>query len=441
MGHALFATLQDTTVRYQRMRGRDTLWLPGTDHAGLATQDKINELMRAQGLDPEGPDFEAFAANYKANLQGEILQQLRRCGASADWSRETFTLDDQYSEAVQHAWAMIRDSGLTFELDGDLFIDMRRMAKSLKKHILEGDIKITPQGGKGTLLNFLDNIEPWNVGRKIRWGHAIPGHDMVFDTWFSSALWPFASLGWPNDTADLDRYYPAAQIETADDILFFWCARMLMLGEFLTGTLPFREIWLHGLIRDEQGRKLSKSLGNGKDPLEIIDQYGCDGMRFALLEDTTPGQDIRIQDSRLQAGRAVAVKLWNTARYALSHWERLDRPAFNGTGWLKGHPSDQELAQAAITMARVVGAALEKQEYRVAAWWIRDFLFNQLSSRWITDNKGRLYDENDLDALDTLMWALDLLICVAHPLMPFITERIREAYSNEPLITREWPDL
>lgn len=438
MGHALFATLQDTTVRFQRMRGRDTLWLPGTDHAGLATQAKIDELMIAQGLDPKGPDFHEFAADYKASLQGEILQQLRRCGASPDWSRETFTLDDHYSKAVQEAWRRCQEANLTYEQDGDLFIDMKGMAQALLDRLDAGELKITPSGGMGTLRNFLDNIEPWNVGRRIRWGHEIPGHDMVFDTWFSSALWPFASLGWPEQTPDLQRYYPAQQIETADDILFFWCARMLMMGLFLTGEMPFREIWLHGLIRDEQGRKFSKSLGNGIDPLEIIDQYGCDGMRFALLEDTTPGQDMRLWDDKFQAGRALTVKLWNTAKFALGSWRFMGRPQINEP--TSNHDEDLSLLTALKKTQQGVTEALEDQRYREAASTIRRFLFDDLSSHWITNNKDRLYKDNDMEALNTLMFTLDSLILLSHPLIPFITERIREAYSDEPLITRAWID-
>jgi valyl-tRNA synthetase len=170
MGHALFATLQDISTRYHRMIGDCTLWLPGTDHAGLATQEKLDALMREQGLDPAGPAFDEFAETYRRNLKSTISEQLRRCGASCDWSRETFTLDDRYSRAVQAAWRICGERGLTYERDGELFINMEPLAKRLLEHLDAGDIAIIPAGQEGTLRDFLGRIEPWNVGRNIRWG-------------------------------------------------------------------------------------------------------------------------------------------------------------------------------------------------------------------------------------------------------------------------------
>lgn len=436
MGHALFATIQDISTRYQRMQGRRTLWLPGTDHAGLATQAKLDDLMRAQGLDPHGPEFDAFAADYRRNLKGTITGQLRRCGASCDWSRETFTLDERYSRAVYAAWDHIQSLDMTYMRDGDLFIRMGDLARRLLDCLDRKEIEIIPQGQEGTLRNYLEHIEDWNVGRRIRWGHPIPGHDMVFDTWFSSALWPFATLGWPDQTQDMRDFYPAAMIETADDILFFWCARMLMMGLLLTDQLPFRTIFLHGLIRDQNGEKMSKSAGNGIDPLEIIDQYGCDSMRFALAESATPGQDMRLWDEKFQAGKAVRTKLWNAARYALGQWQRMGRPAI--TRPEATHEDDRRMIQMMGETAERVTELLDGLSYHEAARKLRSSLFEDLCGWYIEATKDRLYQEQDATALLTLMWSLDQTLRLLHPFMPFVTERIRAAYSDAPLITDAW---
>ena len=436
MGHALFATLQDISIRFKRMQGCAALWLPGTDHAGLATQAKLDEEMITLGLDPKGPDFHQFAADYKANLKSTITNQLRRCGASADWSRETFTLDDRYSDAVQEAWRRCQEAGITYEADGDLFIDMKAMADDLLACLDRGEIEIIPKGGEGTMRTFLRNIEPWNVGRDIRWGHPIPGTDKVFDTWFSSALWPFATLGWPEDTEDMRRFYPAAMIETADDILFFWCARMLMMGRFLTGQTPFKTIFLHGLIRDKDGRKMSKSLGNGIDPLDIIDKFGCDSMRFALAEAATPGQDMRMWDEKFQAGKALRTKLWNASRYCLAHWDRMGSPAFQRPSEATG--DDVEMMRRMDGATDRMTELLEGLSYHEAAHTIRQFIFDDLCGWYIEATKSRLYDENDGTALATLMFCLDETLRLLHPFMPYVTERIRAAYST-PLIGDDWP--
>lgn len=436
MGHALFATLQDISIRFQRMRGRATLWLPGTDHAGLATQAKIDEEMTAQGLDPKGDDFHAFAADYKANLKSTISEQLRRCGASADWSREVFTLDDGYGKAVQEAWKRCQDAGLTYWEGDDIFIDMKAMADDLLACLDRGEINIIPASGEKILRTFLKNIEPWNVGRDIRWGHPIPDTDKVFDTWFSSALWPFATLGWPEKTPDLERFYPADMIETADDILFFWCARMLMMGRFLTGQLPFRTIFLHGLIRDEDGNKMSKSLGNGIDPLEIIDRFGCDAMRFALTESATPGQDMRLWDDKFQAGKSLRTKLWNASRYAISHWERMGTPTIGRPDDPQGDDADMLARIDAIIETTTLH--LEGLAYHEAAHALRAFIFDDLCGWFIEATKSRLYDENDEAALAMLMYGLDTTLRLIHPMMPFVTQRIGEAIGMD-AITSSWP--
>jgi valyl-tRNA synthetase len=455
MGHALFATLQDISTRYHRMAGDCTLWLPGTDHAGLATNTKITALMLEDGLNPDDPEeFDLFADIYKKSLRNTISGQLRSCGASADWSRETFTLDEGYSRAVLTAMERCEAAGMLYGQDGQWWLNMKPLADRLLAELDEGNIEIIPAGQEGTLRNFIEKIEPWCISRQIRWGHKLPiwirgnarmisaespgggwkQEDGCLDTWFSSALWPFATLGWPDDTEDMRRFYPAAMIETADDILFFWCARMLMMGLLLTDQLPFKTIFLHGLIRDKHGKKMSKSEGNGIDPLEIIDRYGCDSMRFALAESATPGQDMRMWDDKFQAGKALRTKLWNAARYALSHYDRMGRPEIEALANLN-RMDDFHFVKRTQEASETIQMAYRDLRYHEAAHELRRYIFDDLCGTFIEATKSRLYDDNDPKALNTLMWALDMTCRMAHPIMPFVTERIRATFSDKPLIT------
>ncbi len=426
MGHALFATLQDILIRYHRMAGYRTLWLPGTDHAGLATQDKLDDEMRAADLDPHGPDFPAFADSYKARLDGQINNQLRRTGASCDWSRYRFTLDDRYSKAVDTAFAICQERGMLYQQGDDLYLNMEALAGQLLGEIRSGNLKIIPESGTKTLIHFLENIEPWCLTRQIRWGHGIPGRDDVLDTWFSSALWPFAALGWPEDTDDLRTFYPAALIETGDDILFFWCARMLMMGLLLTGRLAFSTIYLHGLIRDKHGRKMSKSLGNGIDPIEIIERFTCDGMRIALAEGATPGEDMRLREEKLQAGKAMQKKLLNAGRFA----QRFLIPEGEIT-----HPDDLEII-ARLSRARDdIGQRIARMEIHTAAQRTRRFLYDDFCGWYIEAAKDRLYRE-DISARKALTEAFGGLLRLLHPFMPFTTEHL---YSGPGmLIEQQW---
>lgn len=456
MGHALFATLQDISTRYNRMKGRPTLWLPGTDHAGLATQAKLEEAMLEKGLDPRGEGFDSFAEEYKRNLKSTITSQLRRCGASCDWDRETFTLDEEYSLAVTEAMSRCHSAGMLYFENGQWWLDMSTLAARLLMHLDHGDIEIIPSGKEGTLRNFLNNIEPWCISRQIRWGHKLPiwkkGADVIIsdscprdgykqeqgclDTWFSSALWPFATLGWPNDTDDMRKFYPASMIETAEDILFFWCARMMMMGLLLTDQLPFKTIFLHGLIRDENGDKMSKSKGNGIDPLDIIDQYGCDAMRISLAESATPGQDMRMWDEKFKAGKSISTKLWNASKYTLSHWNKMGCPDNIEGG--SSNIIDLEMIKRTNQARDDITRELDALRYHEAAQRLRHFIFDDFCSWYIEQTKSRLYDAGDMEALNTLMWSLDRMLRMAHPFMPFITERIRQAYSPTPLISDTW---
>jgi valyl-tRNA synthetase len=430
MGHALFATIQDTLTRHHRMAGRNTLWLPGFDHAGLATQSKLDAEMEAAGLDPDGPDFEPFAESYRTRLGSEIEDQLRRTGASCDWSRRRFTLDDGYSRSVSAAFDICRDRGMLYKEGKDWFMRMDDLAARLLGEIDTSNLKILPESGEAVMREFLRNIEPWCISRQIRWGHKLPieGETGVLDTWFSSALWPFASLGWPDDTPDMRTFHPATLIETGDDILFFWCARMLMMGLLLTDGLAFDTILLHGIVRDAQGRKMSKSLGNGIDPLGIIDRYGCDGMRMALIEGSAPGRDLRIQDERLQAGKAFANKLWNVARFALPLMEE---------GHAIDHADDLGIAARLAAARETITGHIADYDLHLAAATARKALFDDASSWWIERSKERLW-AGDPSARSSMAATMDSLLRMLHPFMPFTSEEIRTHAGGRPLITSEW---
>lgn len=427
MGHAMFATLQDILIRHHRMKGCDTLWLPGCDHAGLATQAKLDEAMRSEGLDPEGPEFDAYAARYREELEGTIQDQLRRTGASCDWSRERFTLDPAYTKAIDEAYRICRERGMTYEEGADLYLDMSGLAARLLGEIDNGNLRIEPAHATKTLRHFLENIEPWCISRQIRWGHPIPGRSDTFDTWFSSALWPFATLGWPERTDDLERYFPAALIETADDILFFWCARMLMMGLLIMDELPFRTIYLHGIIRDGEGRKMSKSLGNGIDPLEIIEKYGCDGMRFALAEGATPGQDMALQDEKLQAGRAAAQKLWSIARFTLPRAE---------DGEIT-HEADIAIMETIEEARRRIAEDIERLSIHGAARRLRELLFDDISSGWIGENHARIH-EGCPSGRATCHALTEAMLKISHPFMPYCTEDIHSRWRGGMLISKRY---
>lgn len=451
MGHAIFTTLQDILIRYHRMNGKAALWLPGTDHAGLATQQKIDQLMIEQGLDPSSDEFYSFAENYKNNLDHTITNQLKKTGASCDWSRYTFTLDDSYSKAVIHALAECHKNHMLYYSEGQWYLDMSQLANNLIQHIKSGNIKIIPENETKTLLHFLENIEPWCISRQIKWGHRLPiwtnGTDIqisetpidgyiqeegCLDTWFSSSLWPFASLGWPEQTADYKKFYPAQLIETADDILFFWCARMLMMGDFLTGQLPFNTIYLHGIMRDKDGLKMSKSLGNGIDPLDIISEYGCDAMRFALAENSTPGQDMRMWDDKIQSGKSIGTKLWNASKFCLSHYNKFE-PTNNST-----NPDDINFIDELKIFKSKMGMYLEKYEFHLAGQAFRHFLFDEFCGKYLELSKDRLYNDQDPEALFTLMLGLKEILKIGHPFMPFITEYIWQTFNQTMLISEQW---
>jgi valyl-tRNA synthetase len=665
IGHALNNTLQDTLIRFQRMRGRAVLWQPGSDHAGIATQMVVERALAKEGVSRRDLGRERFVERvweFKELHGGLINRQLHRLGASADWSRERFTMDEGLSRAVLKVFVDLYRDGLIYkdkrlvnwdtrletavsdleveqqEVDGHLwhirypiegeagrFItvattrpetmlgdtavavhpDDERYRDLLGRYAIlplvrrrlpiiadeysdpekgSGAVKITPahdfndfevgrrhglemisildQAGRLTdavpeayrgldrfeararLLHDLEiqgllektgkirhavpisqrsetpvepylsdqwyvdaqtlagpaieaveqgrtrfvpeqfandyfhwmrNIQPWCISRQLWWGHQIPawygpdgeifvapdsaeaaalaerhyGHPVelirdpdVLDTWFSSGLWPFSTLGWPERTPELERFYPTSVLVTGFDIIFFWVARMMMLGLRFMGEVPFREVVIHGLVRDERGQKMSKSKGNVIDPLELIEKYGADALRFAILASTAQGRDIKLGESRVQGYRNFATKLWNAARFAEMNGCEAD-PTFDPGAcretlnrWVV---SKLERAATATT------AALEGYRFNEAAAAVYRFTWDEYCDWYLELAKPVLQGDAGAareETRATAAWVLGRLLHLLHPMTPFVTEELwqrRFAGTNRPLIIEDWP--
>ncbi len=645
MGHALDHTLQDIPVRFQRMRGRRTLWLPGTDHAGIATQNVVERALKAEGQDRADLGREKFVERvweWVHEYGGTITRQIRRMGQSVDWTRERFTLDEGLSKAVgtvfqrlyekgliyrgnyiinwcprchtalsdeevthlerdSHLWhiryrsadggegvvvattrpeTMLGDTAVAvnptderyqeligsevvlplldrpipvvadaavdpafgtgavkvtpahdpndFEIAGrhdlprvvaidgngkitaeggpyqgqdrftarkavvaDLerlgllvkvedhrhavghcyrcstviepalsdqwFVRMKPLAEKALAALERGEPRIQPARWEKVYRHWLENIRDWCISRQLWWGHRIPvwycldsGHAHhvvsvtepdqpcpicggtaweqdpdVLDTWFSSWLWPFSTMGWPEETDDLKVFYPTSLLISGYDILFFWDARMVMAGLEFTGRVPFETLYIHGMIQDELGRPMSKSLGNGIDPIEMIDKYGADAVRFSLCVLTTEGQDIKLSESKFEMGRNFANKLWNASRFALMHLEGHE-PV---TGEVELELADRWILSRFEGRVRHLTHLLEQLKYSEAAREIYAFTWNEFCDWYLELVKNRLQDpasDEAAAARTVLAYVLDGILRLLHPYMPFVTSEIRE---------------
>ncbi len=665
MGHALTFTLQDVLIRYWRMRGRDALWQPGTDHAGIATQMVVERQLEAQGVTRHQLGRAAFVDKiweWKHQSGGTIQNQLRRLGASPDWARERFTMDDGLSRAVRkifvelykqgliyrdkrlvnwdpklhtaisdleveqrevkgHMWhftypveggagavitvattrpetmlgdtcvavhpdddryrhligkhvvlpivgrripivadeysdpekgtgavkitpahdfndfevgkrhgveainvldanaclndsvpeafrgldryegrkavvaemerlghlAKVEDhvhmvpygdrSGVVIEpwLTDQWFVDAKTLAKPAIEAVESGRTRFVPKHWENTYFEWMRNIQPWCISRQIWWGHQVPAwygpdgtvfveeteeeaqkaaHDHygvnvrlerdsdVLDTWFSSGLWPFSTLGWPDETPELQRYYPTDVLVTGFDIIFFWVARMMMMGLHFMGEVPFRDIYIHALVRDEKGQKMSKSKGNIIDPLDTIGKYGCDALRFTLAALAAQGRDIKLAESRVEGYRNFATKLWNAARFCQINDCR-PVPGFDPEGvsekvnrWIVGKVAET---------AEKVDVALESYRFNEAAQAVYQFTWGTFCDWYLEFGKPILQGGDDTARAETraaAAWTLDQILHLLHPFMPFITEELWEAMAPERadrLINAEWP--
>ncbi len=657
MGHALDNTLQDILIRFRRMQGFDTLWLPGTDHASIATEAKIVEAMKAEGISKEDLGREGFlerAWDWKAQYGGRIIEQLKKMGSSCDWDRERFTLDEGCSKAVKEVFVNLYEKGLIYrgeriinwcthcktsisdaeveyeEQDGNFwhfrypfkdgdgyievattrpetipgdtavavhpdderythligktvvipvigreipivadtyakmdkgtgavkitpahdpndfevglranlpvlnvmtddgfmnekagkyagmnlmecrkaiiadldaagalvkieptkhevgtcyrchtsveprvskqwFVKMEPLAKPAIKVVRDGKVKFIPERFDKIYYNWMENIRDWCISRQLWWGHRIPawycaecGEITVsketpdkcckcgsanitqdpdtLDTWFSSALWPFSTLGWPEKTPELMHYYPTSTLVTGYDIIFFWVARMIFSACEQMGEVPFDTVFIHGIVRDELGRKMSKSLGNGIDPLLVIDKYGADALRFTLATGNSPGNDMRYSDKKVEASRNFANKIWNAARFILMNLTEEEKAPHI--------PDDLALEDKWIlsqfnSLAKEVTDNLDKFELGIAVQKLYDFIWDLFCDWYIELAKIRLQKggAEAETARAVLVYVMSETLKLLHPFMPFITEEIWQTlpHDGETIMLSAWP--
>ena len=352
------------------------------------------------------------------------------------------------------------------------FVKMEEMAKPAKQAVMDGELKLVPERMDKTYYNWLDNIRDWCISRQLWWGHRIPawycqdcGETIVarqtpctcpkcqsknlkqdedtLDTWFSSALWPFSTLGWPEKTEDLDYFYPTNVLVTGYDIIFFWVIRMVFSGIEQTGKLPFDHVLFHGLVRDDQGRKMSKSLGNGIDPLEVIDKYGADALRLTLITGNAPGNDMRFYWERVEASRNFANKIWNASRFIMMNMEKADTAEVDLS---KLTQADRWILSKVNTLAKEATENLEKFEMGIAADKVHSFIWEEFCDWYIEMVKPRLWndeDETKAAAIWTLKTVLIQSLKLLHPYMPFITEEIfcNLQDEEESIMISKWPEF
>ena len=350
------------------------------------------------------------------------------------------------------------------------FVKMNEMAKPAIEAVKNGDLRFVPGHFDRTYLHWLENIRDWCISRQLWWGHRIPAYycddcgeivvaketpsvcpkcgcthftqdEDTLDTWFSSALWPFSTLGWPDKTEDLDYFYPTNVLVTGYDIIFFWVIRMVFSGYEQTGKCPFSDVLIHGLVRDEQGRKMSKSLGNGIDPLEIIDQYGADALRLTLVTGNAPGNDMRYSEKKIIASRNFANKVWNASRFMLMNIEKAD---LSNVSLDDLTPADKWILSKANSLVKEVTDNMENYDFGVAVSKLNDFIWEEFCDWYIEMVKPRLYNEEDTTkaaALFTLKKVLTISLKLLHPYMPFITEEIFCSLRDEEesIMVSDWP--
>ena len=669
MGHALTFTLQDLLIRFNRMQGRDTLWQPGQDHAGIATQMVVERQLAEQGIDRRDMGREAFLARmweWKEESGGTIQRQMRRLGATPDWARNRFTLDDGLSRAVVKTFVQMHRDGLIYRdkrlvnwdpklltaisdleveqreqessmwhlkyrLEGsedeyisiattrpetmlgdgavavhpdderyrhlvgrmavlplsnrpipiiadeypdpekgsgavkitpahdfndfevgrrhDLplinlmtahacmesipeipekyqgldryearkqiladmaaeglveyeervqnsvphgdrsgvviepwlmdqwYVNAAELAKPAIKAVEEGRARFVPERWSKTYFEWMRNIQPWCISRQLWWGHRIPAwygpdahifveedetaahaaasahygkavelrrDDDVLDTWFSSGLWPFSTLGWPDDTpevrADLARYYPGDVLVTGFDIIFFWVARMMMMSMYvMDGEVPFRDVYIHALVRDEKGQKMSKSKGNVMDPLDIIDQYGADPLRFTLAAMAAQGRDIKMSTTRLESYRNFATKIWNACRFL--EMNNCTASAKSIDLATVSEPVNRWIVSEFNTAVARTTAAVEAYRFNEAADTIYAFIWNAYCDWYVELIKPQLDGEAG-ETRATAATVLEASLRLLHPFMPYLTEELNEKIfgSEELMITAAWPE-
>ena len=352
------------------------------------------------------------------------------------------------------------------------FVKMKELAEPAIKAVRDGEVRFIPERFEKIYFNWMENIKDWCISRQLWWGHRIPAYhcegckhievssekvtkcpkcgsehvhqdEDTLDTWFSSALWPFSTLGWPEKTDDFEYFYPTTMLVTGYDIITFWVSKMIFSAIEHTGKVPFKDVYIHGLVRDSQGRKMSKSLGNGVDPLEVIDKYGTDALRFSLTQNISAGNDIRYMPEKVEAGANFANKIWNAARFGLGYIEKQDSVEIDINKLL---PEDKWILTKLNSVIKEVTDNISNFEIGVALQIIYDFMWSDVCDTYIEMIKPRLYNENSIgysEAISTLNYVLVNTLKLLHPYMPFITEEIymNLKHDAESIMISKWPEV
>ena len=420
-----------------------------------------------------------FTEDAHVNENGGKYQGLERFAARkailADLEEQGLLVGvKDHKNAVGHCYRC--NSVIEPRVSTQWFVKMEPLAKRALEVVKNGKIQITPKRWEKVYYNWLENIRDWTISRQIWWGHRIPayysedgtvfvaksleeakiqarekfGKDVnlteetdVLDTWFSSALWPFSTLGWPNETEDLKKFFPTNALVTGADILFFWVARMVMMSLYIKDEIPFNYVYLHGIIRDEKGRKMSKSLGNSPDPLDLIAKYGADAIRFSFLYNTSQGQDIHFSEKLLEMGSAFANKVWNASRFVLSNLEDFDVSTTVDNSEFK--PEDKWILSKLQTASKLINENMEKYELDAAAKLAYEFFRGDFCDWYVEIAKTRVYGQEGGDktaAQWVLRHVLDKGLKMLHPFMPFITEEIWQKLQTgeETIMLSDFPE-
>ena len=524
IGHMLEHAIIDATVRWRRMRGYNTLWLPGTDHAGIATQLLVERMLASAGTSREElgrEEFENRVWQWKDKYGARITEQMKQIGDSVDWSREKFTLSPELSRTVTEAFVRLYDRGLIYRATSTVswcprcktaisdletvqeephsglrpncppphtapvarcdrcrtaieptvstqwFVRSKPLAEKAVAAVEDGRIQFVPDNNwTGSYVRWTQNVRDWCISRQLWWGHRIPawhcqncleitvarstppacsqcGNERleqdrdVLDTWFSAALWPFSTLGWPDETEDLKAYYPTSLLITGFEILFFWVARMIMLGLELTGQPPFRAIHIHGLVRDANRDKISKTKGNVVDPLDITSRFGTDAVRVSLTMGLAPGADVLFSEDRLAAAWNFVSVIWDAARSIFPRMEtaRVEPPFLLERGRLETL-EDRWIFSRLQKTANAVNRAIENHRYDEVVEALRRFFMHDLCERYLETKKLRLEENAGLtNDWRNLLAAFSAALRMLHPLMPFITEELWSRLGREDSIS------
>ena len=475
--------------RYTYLKGRQ-VWLPIVNKAIPVVEDSYVDMEFGTGVvkitpahDPNDfevgrrhnlPEINIMNDDATINKNGGIYEGMDRYEARAAIVKE---LDSQgllvKIEDYTHNVGTHDRCKTTVEplIKKQWFVKMDELIKPAVKAVKDGDIKLVPERMEKTYFNWTDNIRDWCISRQLWWGHRIPAYycqdcdEIVvakeaptvcpkcgknhfeqdpdtLDTWFSSALWPFSTLGWPEMTEDLKYFYPTDVLVTGYDIIFFWVIRMIFSGFEQMNEKPFHTVLFHGLVRDSQGRKMSKSLGNGIDPLEIIDQYGADALRLTLITGNAPGNDMRFYYERVEASRNFANKVWNASRFIMMNMEGKEIPANAADGL---EPVDKWILSKLNSLTREVTDNMEHYELGIAVQKVYDFIWDEFCDWYIEMVKPRLYNSDDAVSQNAALWTLKNVLIGAlkllHPYMPFITEEIFCTLQSEEesIMISEWP--